>query len=137
MTILKDLKSIGLTMETTQEAEDRARWKSPAAASSTFRRKEDWVRERVYLILDCHLSSLFFFSNWIESDWVSYQIINVKCKNRKKRKKSLKIHIKLKDAVSKRDIQRPPNKLIKHKYYKFGSFTLLVILEGILQNYCN
>lgn len=47
-------------METTQEAEDRARWKSPAAASSTFRRKEDWVRERVYLILDCHLSSLFF-----------------------------------------------------------------------------
>lgn len=53
-------------METTQEAADRARWKSPAAASSTFRRKEDWVRERVYLILDCHLSSLFFFQ--IESN---------------------------------------------------------------------
>lgn len=49
----------------------------------------------------------------------------------------LKIHIKLKDAVSKRDIQRPPTKLIKHKYYKFGSFTLLVIFEGIFQNYCN
>lgn len=55
----------------------------------------------------------------------------------KEKKKSLKIHIKLKDAVSKRDIQRPPTKLIKHKYYKFGSFTLLVILEGIFQNYCN
>lgn len=48
LTILKDLKSIGLTMETTQEAADRARWKSPAAASSTFRRKEDWVRESLF-----------------------------------------------------------------------------------------
>lgn len=136
MTILKDLKSIGLTMETTQIAADRARWKSPAAASSTFRRKEDWVRDSLFNPWLSFVKS-FLFSNWIESDWVSYQIINVKCKNRKKRKKSLKIHIKLKDAVSKRDIQRPPNKLIKHKYYKFGSFTLLVILEGILQNYCN
>lgn len=59
---------------------------------------------------------------------------NVKIEKREKF--FLKIHIKLKDAVSKRDIQRPPTKLIKHKYNTFGSFTL-VILEGILQNYCN
>lgn len=35
-------------METTQEAADRARWKSPAAASSNFRRKEDWVRDSLF-----------------------------------------------------------------------------------------